>query len=230
MRPGPSARTARYGGPVKDDRTRRDPARPVQPVQPAAKPSRRAPEPGARKLDAERSRRLLLEAAMDEFAAKGFAGARVQDIADSAGLNKQLIAYYFGGKEGLWDALSQRWLEREEAFDDPEEPLDEVTARYLQLAFADPRGARLTAWSGLTGSAPEEPAEDLSGLERRQADGEIGADLDPAAVLLLLYGATTAPVVMPQVVRKIFGLDPESPEFQERYTEQLRRVVRRLRS
>jgi len=47
----------------------------------------------------------LLEAALDVFSARGFAGGRVQEIADRAGVNAQLISYYFGGKEGLYRAL-----------------------------------------------------------------------------------------------------------------------------
>ena len=189
---------------------------------------RRAPAPGERRQDAERSRRLLLDAAKEEFAAKGFAGARVQDIADRAGLNKQLISYHFGGKEGLWNALTEQWLESEKTLDDPDVPLDEVVERYLRAQFADPRGPRLSAWAGLTGTAPDAPEEDLTGLEARQAAGEIAPDLDPAAVLLLLTGATAIPLVMPQVARAICGADPDSPEFQDRYADQLRRIVRRL--
>ncbi|MGO4756059.1 TetR/AcrR family transcriptional regulator, partial [Streptomyces sp. 2MCAF27] len=95
------------------------------PQAPPKKP-RRAPAPAERKLDPERSRRLLLDAAMDEFAEKGFAGARVQDIADRAGLNKQLISYYFGGKEGLYRELHDQWLRREETIVDPALPLDDL--------------------------------------------------------------------------------------------------------
>ncbi|MGP3990638.1 TetR family transcriptional regulator [Streptomyces sp. 3N207] len=189
---------------------------------------RRAPRPEARKLDPERSCRRLLEAALDEFAAKGFAGARVQDIADRAGLNKQLIAYYFGGKEGLWNELSRRWAEREESFNQPDVPLDEVMAHYLHEALDDPRGSRLNAWVGLTGAEPESGREDLSDLERRKAAGEIAEELDTGAVLLLLMGAVSAPVVTPHLVRSVLGMDPQSPEFREFYTEQLRRIVRRL--
>jgi TetR/AcrR family transcriptional regulator len=193
---------------------------------------RRAPEPAERKLDAERSCRRLLDAALDEFAAKGYAGARVQDIADRAGLNKQLINYYFGGKEGLYQALHRQWLEREAIFNDPEIPLDELVTRYLHHALKDPRGVRLGAWRGLSEGlgtgADHDEREDLSGLERRQEAGELGDDLDPGAVMMLMMGAVSAPAVMPQLVRRIFGLDPDSPEFEERYAEQLRRIVRRL--
>jgi AcrR family transcriptional regulator len=62
-------------------------------------------------VDAERTRAALLDAALQEFSEKGFAGARVRDIAERAGVSKDLIAYHFGGKEGLYRAVQQacRW-------------------------------------------------------------------------------------------------------------------------
>jgi AcrR family transcriptional regulator len=200
-------------------------------VTDTTKRPRRAPAPEERTLDAERSRRLLLDAALDEFAAKGFAGARVQDIADRAGVNKQLINYYFGGKEGLYCALGQRWLEREAEFNDPSVPFDEIVVRYLRHILDDPRGTRLNAWRGLTEDLDDIPSgerEDLSDIERRQAAGELAADLDPAALMLAIMAMVSAPVTKPVEVRRVFGLDPESPEFQERYAEQLRRIIRHL--
>ncbi len=200
-------------------------------VTETTKLARRAPAPDERTLDAERSRRLLLDAALEEFSAKGFAGARVQDIADRAGVNKQLINYYFGGKEGLYSALGRRWLEREAEFNDPSVPFDEIVIRYLRHVLDDPRGTRLNAWRGLTENLDDVPSgerEDLSDLERRQAAGELPADLDPGAVMLAVMAMVSAPVTNPLAVRRIFGMDPGSPEFQERYAEQLRRIVRHL--
>ncbi len=57
------------------------------------------------KRDAEASRRLLLAAARAEFAAKGLMGARVDEIARLAGLNKQLVYHYFGSKDDLYLAV-----------------------------------------------------------------------------------------------------------------------------
>jgi TetR/AcrR family transcriptional regulator len=51
------------------------------------------------------SRGLLEEAARSEFAEFGYAGARVERIARRAGVNKQLVFYYFGSKEGLYDSI-----------------------------------------------------------------------------------------------------------------------------
>ena len=50
------------------------------------------------------SRERLLRAALDEFAEHGRAGARTDRIARRAGVNKQLLHYYFRTKAGLYDA------------------------------------------------------------------------------------------------------------------------------
>ncbi|MCL2551689.1 MAG: TetR family transcriptional regulator [Actinomycetia bacterium] len=55
--------------------------------------------------DAEATRRRLLRAATDEFAAYGIAGARVDRIAAAAASNKAQIYHYFGSKDGLFDAV-----------------------------------------------------------------------------------------------------------------------------
>jgi len=219
----------------KDGRENTVEERPGQPIAGAHRETRpqRAPVPEERQRDAERSRQQLLAAALDEFAAKGYAGARVQDIADRAGVNKQLINYYFGGKEGLYRALQRGWLEREATFADPGLTLDALAARYLHDALADPRMMRLLVWRGFSDSAEQPPddspeSEDLAGLRRRQARGELAANLDSGAVRLALMGAIAAPIVLPQMVWKILGLDPRSPAFEDLYSEQLRRIVRHL--
>jgi AcrR family transcriptional regulator len=47
----------------------------------------------------------ILEAAKTVFHRKGFEGARMQEIADEAGINKALLHYYFRTKENLFDAV-----------------------------------------------------------------------------------------------------------------------------
>jgi AcrR family transcriptional regulator len=47
----------------------------------------------------------ILEAAKKVFHRKGFEGARMQEIADEAGINKALLHYYFRTKENLFDAV-----------------------------------------------------------------------------------------------------------------------------
>src|ERR1035438_1014944 len=191
---------------------------------------RRSPAAGERQRDAERSRQALLTAALDEFSRKGFAGARVAEIAERAGVNKQLINYYFGSKEGLYQALQHEWLEREASFAVPDLSLDELIVRYAADPMRDPRLMRLLLWRGLSDDSAPQGATDrqpeLQLLQRRQEDGEVAADLDVAAVLLASMAMVAAPVAMPQVTRELFGIDPSTEEFQARYAEQLRRIVR----
>jgi AcrR family transcriptional regulator len=47
----------------------------------------------------------ILEAAKHVFVAKGMEGARMQEIADEAGINKALLHYYFRSKERLFEAI-----------------------------------------------------------------------------------------------------------------------------
>jgi AcrR family transcriptional regulator len=54
----------------------------------------------------------ILDAALDEFAAKGFAGTRVDQIAQSAGVNKAMIYYHFASKEALFKELFQFEMEQ----------------------------------------------------------------------------------------------------------------------
>src|SRR2546429_5105 len=58
-----------------------------------------------RPRDADRTQESLLRAAMEEFSQRGLGGARVDRIAERAGINKKLIYYYFGNKEKLFLAV-----------------------------------------------------------------------------------------------------------------------------
>jgi TetR/AcrR family transcriptional regulator len=194
---------------------------------------RRAPAPGQRQVDADRTRAALLDAALEEFAAQGFAGARVRDIARQAGVSKDLVAYHFGGKEGLYLAVQQAWLGRADSFADPALPLTELLGRYLHDALTDPRPMRLLAWRGLASPDADPPdgtpgAEDLSGTRARQQRGELPADIDPAVLRLVLLAVVAAPVTFPGQARKLFGTAPGDPEFEARYADGLQRLLAHL--
>jgi AcrR family transcriptional regulator len=61
--------------------------------------------PDLRSRRSEQSQQLILAAAEAEFADKGLAGARVDEIAEESGVNKQMIYYYYGSKEDLYLAV-----------------------------------------------------------------------------------------------------------------------------
>lgn len=68
-----------------------------------AKPSSGKPS-GVVKRDAARSKRAILDASLIEFSTHGHAGARIDMIAERAGVSKPLIYSYFGDKDQLYAA------------------------------------------------------------------------------------------------------------------------------
>ena len=58
--------------------------------------------------DPEATQRALLAAAVAEFAEKGLAGARIDEIARRSGVNKQLVYHHFGNKDDLYQAALEQ--------------------------------------------------------------------------------------------------------------------------
>jgi TetR/AcrR family transcriptional regulator len=63
----------------------------------------------------------LIEAAIPLFPQKGYAGVSIREIADAAGVNSASISYYFGGKEGLYEAVLESIFSQIDAIVDPPE-------------------------------------------------------------------------------------------------------------
>lgn len=55
--------------------------------------------------DKETTEQQILEAAKSVFQAKGLDGARMQEIADQAGINKAMLHYYYRSKNLLFEAV-----------------------------------------------------------------------------------------------------------------------------
>jgi TetR/AcrR family transcriptional regulator len=202
----------------------------------AARSPRRAPTVEERGKAAEQTRERILRAAVAEFGAKGYSGARTAGIAARAGVNQQLISYYFGGKQGLLAELRRRWASTEATLVPPDATFAESISAYLDATLDRPDWARLVIWQAL-GDDPgeaETPVEvqrarlddAVDRLRRRQRAGEITGEVEPEFILLLAHALTFAPVAMPQIVEAIFGVDPYSPEYRRRCLEQLLTLVR----
>jgi AcrR family transcriptional regulator len=58
--------------------------------------------------DPEQTRLNILDVATREFADKGLAGARIDEIAEKTNSSKRMIYYYFGGKDELYRAVLER--------------------------------------------------------------------------------------------------------------------------
>lgn len=75
------------------------------PRKSSSSPRRPRRTAGPRPRNAERSQAAILAAATAEFAANGLGGARVDEIARAAGVNKSLLYHYFGNKRSLFLAV-----------------------------------------------------------------------------------------------------------------------------
>jgi AcrR family transcriptional regulator len=64
--------------------------------------------PTPRGRNPERTKERILEAAANIFAKKGFDGARVDEIAAAAKINKQLLYHHFGNKDDLFTAVLEK--------------------------------------------------------------------------------------------------------------------------
>ena len=190
--------------------------------------------------DPERTRGRILSAALKEFAAKGFAGARVDPIARRAGINKRMLYHYFGSKEGLFKAVLRRKIAERRAWGetlsgDPAETLP----FWFEAACKDADWVRLFEWEALQHRSPKVIDEEqrlaavARGLERirqRQARGQIAAELDPRHVMLTMRSLTMFPAAFPQLTRMIMGRPVSDPKFQKERMEFLKKFARAFKA
>lgn len=129
----------------------------------------------------QKNSEAILEAALEVFAAQGFRGATLDQIADVAGLSKPNLLYYFPSKEAihqaLLTALLDTWLDPLREMDPNGEPVAEIMGymrRKLELSRDFPRESRLFA------------NEILQGAPRMRAaiEGELKALVEARAVVL----------------------------------------------
>lgn len=85
----------------------------------------------------------ILDAALAVFAEKGFAAARVEDVAKRAGLSKGAVYLYFDSKEALFEALVRRFAQN---------VIAPAAARFTAMAEADPEAALTSAIRFLVGA------------------------------------------------------------------------------
>ncbi len=146
------------------------------------------------------TKKRLLEAATNEFAQRGIAGARVDRIAEMAGCSKALIYDYFGNKEQLFDAVYDALVV---AFVQ-EVPMDTsdlagYAGRLFDQYQACPEILRLAIWDILErgGSGTHLEAiqasnqHKIAALEQAQRDGRVSDRWSPEELLALIVGMST---------------------------------------
>lgn len=165
--------------------------------------------------DQERTRERLLTAAREEFAARGLAGARVDAIAERAGVNKRMLYVYFGNKRELFTEVLRHKLaaKAEELANAPIDP-SESLLYWARAVAQDREWIRLLQWESLEWGDQPIPAEHerrkheeagIAGLRIAQEHGMVAADLDPRQLMLACVALVTFPAAFPRPTHLITG-------------------------
>jgi len=145
--------------------------------------------------DAAATRRRLIAAAIEEFAAYGLAGGRVDRIAAAAKANKAQIYHYFGSKDELFDAAFAAMV-TEITADVPPDANDLVAyaGRLFDNYERRPEVRRLAAWRRLERGDSHPPLElivhsnraTIHTIAEAQKAGKISDRFAPVDLLALI--------------------------------------------
>lgn len=195
----------------------------------------------ARQRQREATRERIVEAAVEVFAEKSFAGASTREIARRAGTNQGLITYHFQSKEALWraaadsifDRLGGQLAERLDALElaDPRERARESIRQYVRFAAAHPELFRIMVDEGRV--ADERMAWLVDTHLRPRFElvsqglidvAEVDESLIPHAFYALAGAASLMFAVAPEC-RRLTGLDPRSAQAIERHADYVARLL-----
>lgn len=182
-----------------------------------------APSAGKRTRIQQRNRQLILDAALQVFAAYGFRGATIDRIAEGAGMSKPNLLYYFAGKEAIYIAVLEEtlaeWLAPLARLDPAGEPLAEIgryVAAKLEMSRAKPEASRLFANEILHGAPAiggflrgrlRDLVDDKAAVIRRwAAEGHIAA-VEPHHLIFMIWAVTQHYADFDVQVRAVLGLD-----------------------
>ena len=164
----------------------------------------------------------LLAAATRLFAEKGFAGVSIRQLAEAAGVNSAMISYYYGGKEGLYEAVLttqyERLLGKFEAIAVLQAPVKEKIRQYAEVirlnhTAEQPLMARLIQGELTSPTACMEKvvrnytsriARIVSGIVQQGVeDGEFRQDIPPLFATLALAGMLNFYFILREATRAI---------------------------
>ncbi len=145
--------------------------------------------------DSEATKRRLLDAAAEEFAERGIAGARVDRIAAAANANKALIYSYFGNKEDLFDSVFNALVV--DSVNDVPIDVDDLPAyagRLFDRNISHPHALRLAIWRSLERGSLSEKAvasanrDKIAALAEAQRDGRVSDRFPPGDLMEMITG------------------------------------------
>jgi TetR/AcrR family transcriptional regulator len=195
------------------------------------------------------ARTRILEAAQREFGLYGFRGARLESIAHRASVPRGLIAYYFGTKEGLFQALAAERRSSTERLQQqlshgPDDPfawslslfaLGELTLEWAHmliwegLEWSPPGGAATGNELVLEAGRREYWQRRIAEVRSLQVEGKLPSHLDTEQLTFFLWVLGMYPYLVPQIAYLITGGWPSDERFQVEYERFVRGIAQKLR-
>jgi AcrR family transcriptional regulator len=186
----------------------------------------------------ENTEQRILEAAKFVFHRRGFDGARMQDIADEAGINKALVHYYFRSKDNLFlavfeDAFSILIGRVNEIFF-TDQPIKVKVSQFLDyyIGFLSEHSYIPHFILNSLYERPEELKKILEkkqlspvrlmALMKKQAKEELNLDIDPFQFYINILALVIFPVIARPLIQTIFGYS--DIEMQQFYTDRRKAV------
>jgi AcrR family transcriptional regulator len=206
--------------------------------EPGPPPPQTRPSGSARAERRTHTRAAILESAARVFAARGYEGATLREIAARCGVGQPLLVYHFESKEGLWRASVERlfsrlieavregssWAEAAES----REVVRAVLRSFIEVVAAEP------AWLQILLREAAEPGPRLDWLvehhSRQTYEAGVGfldsakrlgllPDLPTDHLLYVLVGALTFVVAIAPEVRRVTGARVDSGGFLDRHVD-----------
>jgi TetR/AcrR family transcriptional regulator len=185
-----------------------------------------------------RTRDKILSAALAEFSARGFAGARVDAIARRARVNKRMLYYCFGAKQNLYrEILRRKIAERAEFLESAPDDFAGVLVHIYMSGGTDIEFVRLMEWEAIDSGGKRCIAEAerralfekaVARLRVLQRQGSIPRGADLTQLFISMLSLALFPLVMPQIIRLIHGMEPTDPRFMRQRAKFLRWLGDRL--
>jgi AcrR family transcriptional regulator len=185
-----------------------------------------------------RTREKILAAALAEFSARGFAGARVDTIARRARVNKRMLYYCFGTKQDLYrEILRRKIADRSEWLESTPNDFAGVLAHIYLSGGTDIEFVRLMEWEAIDSGGRKCIAEAerralfekaVARLRVLQREGSIPRGADLTQLFISMLSLALFPLVMPQIIRLIHGMEPTDPRFMRQRANFLRWLGDRL--
>jgi AcrR family transcriptional regulator len=181
-----------------------------------------------------RTRSIILDAAEQLFAEKGFEETTLAEVGRVAGVSRATPGYFFGSKAALHRAVLERCFEdvrravregKERALasgENPEVILAGAVADYADFVAARPNFVRLIEREALSDRKVLEDMPLRSAVWQEALTAfrqELGLDIsdtvEAAHLLLSLVALSWFPIVHGRTFLKTVGLDPAAPDFSE---------------